>query len=487
MSTSVIVAWATANPGQAALVFCCCWVLLFFARSMVHQLLLALASWVSRLLRHMAKLLLIWLDKINVRNREVLLNQALQLQEQLIEREFQRIAGIVNNDLSGYPRLQKAIASQISLIEEDYQKCGLEPEPSPEWVEALAVIVELKKAQEGHPALLKILTDIHESAVSLQKKSLGDYRDAIARKHQLLHAMMPHWRRLHNSVSGIGGKIRGLVEHAAIIDRYMQSYEEIRSQTDQIHRQLLSSVASRFIRDCLLMVSGLAGIGLNLLLISTHFGGVIKVTESTPFIYTPQFLAITLVLMQLSVSMVLLELLRVTNMFAGFGRLSETLRRRLTWAFIALLLGFAAVESSSMLIEPSNGEAAVEGILGIGGEYLPVGDSLLPVLPQMLLGFVLPLALTVVLIPFEGIIRDSRVIAGRLVEYFFVVMITVLRLMARYVAALLRLGIPLFDLLIFLPLWVDGFVREKTHEIKQKGAGKKEELPVAGGAFLRKD
>ena len=105
---------------------------LYGARTPVHAAIRSLSRLISNPLRVTARWLLVTAQELRARNQIVLLAHGREEVGQAIEREFERIATLVNRDLQGYPVLQRKLSDEVTRVEEDYKKCGEVPPPPPE-------------------------------------------------------------------------------------------------------------------------------------------------------------------------------------------------------------------------------------------------------------------------------------------------------------------------------------------------------------------
>jgi hypothetical protein len=91
-------------------------------------------------------------------------------------------------------------------------------------------------------------------------------------------------------------------------------------------------------------------------------------------------------------------------------------------------------------------------------------NSWIPTVGQMVMGFVLPFALTFVAIPLESFVHSSRTVLGVAVAAVLRLIAFALRLVGnviRYAGVFL---VNLYDLLIFPPLWLENLVRNREHQ-----------------------
>ena len=90
-----------------------------------------------------------------------------------------------------------------------------------------------------------------------------------------------------------------------------------------------------------------------------------------------------------------------------------------------------------------------------GVEAVQGRQSWIPMVGQMVLGFVLPFALTFVAIPFESFIHSARTVLGVFVAGVLRVVAVILRLIGNIALYLGNVVISFYDLLIFPLLWLD--------------------------------
>jgi hypothetical protein len=82
----------------------------------------------------------------------------------------------------------------------------------------------------------------------------------------------------------------------------------------------------------------------------------------------------------------------------------------------------------------------------------------------MVMGFVLPFALTFVAIPLESFVQSSRTVIGVVGAAVLRWLAFVLRLLGNIGHYLGELMVNLYDLFIFPPLWVENLIRDKRHQ-----------------------
>ncbi|MEJ2043857.1 MAG: hypothetical protein P8X74_09865 [Reinekea sp.] len=442
----------------------------YFARNAVHRALHKISRLASSVLRLQAKALARVVENLKQRNREVLLEMGRERVERELNRDFHRVNEIVANDLGGYPELQKTISILVTHLEEDYHKSAETPVPSPDWIEAIEAIVNLKETQKGNPVIVKVLDDLYTSLEAQQKKTLDVYRDGVASRHKLLHSMMPHWRKLNNTVERVGSSMKNLILQTEVIDKNMARYLEINAGSDKAERMLRASSLKEFSISLFWMMVFAGGAFFNFHLISLPMSEMVGAGSRIGSFTVAEVSALMIVLIEAAIGMLLMEVLHITRMFPAFGTLDERKRRILFWSLLGFVFIFASIESglAFMRDQIANDNAALRNLL-VGGEAVAVDvgniSRNIPQAAQMLLGFLLPFVLIFVAIPFESFIESGRTLLGGLVIQVLHIVIIVLRLFAAAIRYVTDIVLAIYDIVVSLPLWVEH--RFATRQPKQ--------------------
>lgn len=446
--------------------------LLYFSRKPIHLALYRISRLIAAVLRLQAKALGRMIDSLKSRNREVLLEMGKGQLERKLNRDFHRVNQIVSNDLGNYPELQRHISELVTRLEEDYHKSAETAPPSPDWIEAIEAIVNLKEAQKGNPIIVKVLEDLYGSLEIQQRKNLDTYRESVSTRHKLLHAMMPHWRKLNNSVERVGSATKNLIMQAEEIDKYMDQYREIHAGTDKAERMLTVSALREFSVAVFWMAIFAGGAFFNFQLIALPMSEMVGAGSRIGAFTVAEVSALMIVLVEIAIGMLLMEVLHITRMFPAFSTLDERKRRFLFWILLTFIFIFASIESglAFMRDQIAADNAALRSLL-IGGEAVVAESSsisqLIPQVAQMLLGFLLPFVLIFVAIPFETFVESGRILLGNMLIQLLHIVVIVLRLVATIVRYAADITIAIYDIAISLPLWLEDKF-STTREVKPK-------------------
>ncbi len=447
---------------------------LYLARRQAHESIRAFCRVVRNSMRIAAKSVMRGEAQLRERNREVLLAEGMELVEREVEREFQRVALVIERDLQGYPALNRKLSEQIAHIDQDYQDSSEVPPTPPVWINAVEAVAKIQ--DKGGRMVGEILSDIHKTIIKMQKKAGEDYWAATRKRHKILSAMMPYWRRLAGTLDIVGRTMASLQEKAKIIDRLMNDYDEIRHGTDKAVRKLSSSSMTHFFISSfgLFIAVGGAVVNFNLVALpmSEMFGGATYIAGFP----ASEVGALFLILLETLTGIFFMEAMGFTKLFPFIASYDD--KRRHRWAIIMLifLFIFAGMESALAFMRDiiaAQNEALLQSLSGAGGT-INAHTSFIPTATQMVMGFVLPFILAMAAIPLESFIHAARTVIG-------VLMVGLLR----FLAALLRffgtmfyyLGsffIGIYDLVIFPPLWAEEKIRDSgVGRRKKEAKGKK--------------
>ncbi|WP_226642879.1 hypothetical protein [Microbulbifer variabilis] len=430
-------------------------VALFFVRRPTHRTIYSLARLFHRSLLFAAHSVGHAGQGLRERNREVLLATGREMTERQIEREFERIEGTLKRDLAQYPTLHRHLCEQMKLVDDDYVRSAeIPPEPS-NWTRAIRSVTEIPTPDDT--VVADVLETINQSMRKAESKALEAYRESIRERHQLLKRMMPGWRTMLKTLGRINKSVGSVIQRSKELDGHMLRYEAILQESDRSLRLLSTSSFNCFLISSLVMLVVVAGFWLNHQLIARS---VVEIVGDAGFLggyATADIAALILVFLQTVVGIVIMESLRITRLFPSIASLADSMRKRLLWFALFLLLCFSCAEaglsfSRGLLLQ---GDQLIVGIPDMDWPAIVESKSYRSLgLVQMLLGFILSLVLAFTAIPLEQFANSARTVFGSLLVFLLNLLATVLRLLA---ATSLHCGVlfnRIYDLIIFLPLWL---------------------------------
>jgi len=440
--------------------------MLYLARYPAHRAIKSLSRVIHTGMRLASRSVLLAEERLVHRNKEVLIAAGRESLERLIEREFQRVDAVVKRDLSGYPALQHTLAEQITRIDEDYRESAELPPPPPTWVNAVKAIAKIPFNND--PTVANIFKEIHKSITKQYKSTMDEYRKSTGARHALLRQMMPYWRKLTQTLDQVGKKISGLQERATVIDHRMEDYEEIRAKTNKAERMLESSSMTQFVISGLVLLIAFGGAVINFNLIALPMSEMVGGGSYIGQFKTSNVAALVIILVEVAMGLYLMESLRITKLFPVIGSMDDKMRRRMIWVTFGILLILACVESALAFMRDriaADMQALRQSLAAVEGVQ-PV-NSWIPTVGQMVMGFILPFALTFVAIPLESFISSSRTVVGFVLVGLLRGTAFLLRLMGNIASYLGELLVNLYDVLIFPPLWIEKFVHNRAQAVEE--------------------
>lgn len=446
--------------------------ILYLARTYAHQ---AIHS-VTRMLAAIFKLAASASDSTRVqlktRNREVLLEQGREQVERELEREFFEVSRFVQRDLGGYPQLQRRIQEEITQIHDDYHASGQVPTTLPEWVEAVDSVAKIKSGENASAVNAKILEQIHESAQQQHQDHLEQAREDAAERHKRLKGMTAYWRKLSDSVDEVGDRLKEIVTRSQNIDKHMTKFNEINEGTDSAVRALRSSSITQFLIAFIVVLIAAGGAYFNFHLIALPMSEMVGSTERIGGVKVADLSALVIICLEMTAGIFLLESLRITKLFPLISSMDDKMRRTITIASAVVLIVLASTESAlafmrdQIALDLANLRASLSGVESThaqGGV-----NEWIPLIANMTLGFILPLALTMIAIPLEYLLQTGRTVIGGLMELALGIISMSLRILANSIRQIGKLLIHLYDFLIAAPLWVEAMIKKKHGQKKSK-------------------
>ncbi|MEE8313332.1 MAG: hypothetical protein V3R91_03350 [Myxococcota bacterium] len=435
--------------------------LMYLGRAAAHGLIRGLANTFHDALHTVAKSLTSAEERLTARNREVLMEIGRDSTERLIEREFYRVNAVVARDLSGYPAMQRKLADQITKIDEDYREASETPPVPPSWVEAVETIANLP--QKGDPTVVgKILDDIHTTMTAAQKTAMTDYRKATNERHGLLQRMLPFWRKLEQTLGRVDVTVKGLEQKAQVIDKHMEKYEGILKKSDAAAQALSASQMTHLIASGFVLFIAVLGGFVNFHLIALPMSEMVGASSYVGALKVSDIAALVIIATEIAMGLFLMESLGITRLFPLIATMDDRMRKRMAWASFGILFTLACVESSLAYMRDllaADREALTQSLAGV-----VVADPALRWIPsagQMVLGFMLPFALTFVAIPLESFIQSARTVTGTLMVGILRGIAVVLKISGDLFENLGAMLVHLYDFPIFLPLKLEAMVTRK--------------------------
>jgi hypothetical protein len=458
-------------PGQPVLSWILAYLLLtlvlYFIRHSAHQLLDNLTQLIIQNLRILSKALLNTSKHMSNRNRDVLLEHGQQQAERELERQFIRLAKLVEKDLSRYPTVQRNIEENITSMEDKLLQTSEVPSPLPEWTEAVESISKLKDSTKNDAVVGKLLQAIYEAFHKQQNEVMKVYRSDIEKRHTLLKSAMVHWRRLHHKLTEVGCEWQHLIKQASKMDHQLERFENLMQGTDKAENLLKSSNTTQFFIS--LIVMGIASFGafVNYNLIALPMSELMPSTSQVAGFSVADIGAAVIIMLEITVGLFFMESIGITRLFPVIHFMEDKKRMIWAWICITFLLALCGVEAGLAYMREvmMSDKALLTGFL-VGGEEAASNiaaqpHSNIPMIGQMTLGFILPLILMFVAIPFESLVHTGRHLLGNLMVQICLLLSTLLRSLAILLKALSHSFKNIYDIIDFPPIWIEHLIENR--------------------------
>ena len=454
MSMTSLLAFTPWPPLSALILLILLVTALYLARGTAHQAIHALFSVLGRGFRLASHAVTRGEARLAARNRDVLLAAGREAKERIVEREFVRVGDTVRKDLAGYPDMHRRLSESIIRIEEDQEKAVEVPPEAPGWAKAVETVAKLGNGKDG----ANILSDIHKSMVKAHGEAMEDYRKASAERHALLRRMMPDWRLIQETLGRVNKSVESVLARSMVIDRHMEEYDAIVRGEDRAVTVLSSSSIVYFFISAFVLSVAIAGAAINFTLIARPMAEMVGGTSYVGDFHTADIAALVIIMVEISMGLFLMESLRITRLFPVIGALSDKMRVRMIIITFAILLMMASIEAGLAYMREVllQDELATSSLLrgdtvgAAGNPHLWITTA-----AQMGMGFILPFALVFVAIPLETFVHSLRTVMGMVaigVLRFLALLLRVMGNGSRHLGTLLQ---QIYDLLLFVPLWIE--------------------------------
>jgi hypothetical protein len=448
------------SPGLSLVVELVVLVLVMYgAREPAHRMIQGIARAMTQACKLTADAIRGVQERLTARNREVLLSEGLQETERQIEQEFQRISASVDRDLGAYPALHRQLADQVHRIDEDYRKATDTP-PLPEaWKESIQAAGALAERAGASAPAAKAVEALRVAIQDAHDDAMETYLETSRERHKLLAKLVPTWRSMDATLTRVDKAVTGIFERSRHLDDLMSSYREIAAKSDAAERALTSSSLTQFAVASIVLVIALLGGFINFQLIALPMSEMVGATSRLGSMQTSDVAALVIILVEITMGLFLMESLRITRLFPVIGRLDRRTRIHMAWATFALLFVLAGIESSLAYMRDMLAADRIALTQTLAGGAVQRPEFMwIPSLGQMVMGFILPFALTFVAIPLESFIHAGRMVGGQIAAGLLRMLAFGVHLVgfaADHVGKWLK---NLYDVVIFLPLKLEEVV-----------------------------
>lgn len=456
MDYLLTLSWPTLILAFTLLMLC-----LYLAREPAHALLSKSFCTLYMGLRLVSRALSTLAKQLKTRNREVLFNLGREQTERELRKEFHEITQFVQRDLGGYPALQQDIRCSITQIQADYEASEAAPIAIPEWAEAVESIAKLK--DDHHHSNTKVLEQIHQTAITQHKDNLKSNRENTQKRHSHLQKLLPYWRKLSFSIDDTGKHLIEIEKRASHIDTHMSRFEEIHQQSDKALRMLHMSTLTQFLVSALVIVIAAGGAFFNFHLIALPMSEMVGSVQRVGGVKVSDLAALVIICMEMCAGIFLLESLRITKLFPLIGSMDDRTRRVIMVTSLTVLLTLACTESALAFMRDQIANELSELRSSLAGLDLTSSEvstssaaHWIPLAANMVLGFILPIALTMIAIPLEYLLQSGRNIIAQILVFLLSTIAVTIRLLANCARHLGKISIAAYDFLIAGPLFIEG-------------------------------
>jgi len=385
-------------------------------------------------------------QRIEVRNREVMLALQTEITRRQLEREFTRVAAAVEQDMTKFQHLERSINEHITLLAEDFERSTQVPPAAPGWIGAVDAIAKLQAENNPEP-VGRVLQDIHNSVQDQQREVMREYRWAVNARHKILADLRPLWRKVSRQVVAVGRDSRDLLARVHRIDTLMAAFRELcANRADVRVESFLARWLVALVLTCAAVVIGVLNIDLLALPLSALFRGQAGQSDNLVGLT-----AIAFTLGVTGVALLLSECAQVSRLLPLIGGLPRHTRILLT------------AVASLLLVALAGGEAML--LASVAGADLPGWPHALSAWGMASVGLAVPLLLALLAPSLESLLATSRPVGASAAAALLTVTALLLRLLGRLLLECGRLAHLLYDVVLFLPLASEEALAQRRNRV----------------------
>jgi hypothetical protein len=401
-------------------------------------------------------------DELRERSREILLAAGTRDAQGRLDRELQRVDAGFSEQLGNYGRLQRRLDDTLLTLENDYQQGSVAPPDVPGWSSAVQAIANIPMA--GDPSIQKVLEGIRKSSEDAEKKALHAYRADSTKRHKILGAMLPVWKDIRALLGKMQSSVSLALESSTRINAFIEDYEKVRKDQDEAARALTFSAVKLFLVSAGVLAIAVGAAFINFQLIALPMSELVPAGARVGGMPVATISALVLVLMEAVLGIFLMDMLGITELFPKLSTIPRARRRMILWMGLSGLFFLAGVESSLAVLREQIVEAEATLKLSLAGSEGRVvqsaSESMIPVVGQAVLGFILPWILALVAVPLEMLLDSGRHVFASLGVLLFRIAGAIAGAgghVAHHLTSLVTSG---YDVYIAIPLRIESMVRD---------------------------
>jgi hypothetical protein len=236
---------------------------------------------------------------------------------------------------------------------------------------------------------------------------------------------------------------------------------------------LSSSSLVHFFVSAMVLFVAIGGAAINFTLIARPMAEMVGGTSFIGVFKTADIAALVIIMVEISMGLFLMESLRITRLFPVISALPDKMRTRMIYITFSILLLLASIEAGLAYMREVllQDELSTSAILRGGAPMVENQFLWITTAAQMSLGFILPFALVFVAIPLETFIHSLRTVMGLVAIAMMRAVSLVLRVLSSGFRHLGTLIERLYDLPLFLPLWLESRWSHRSPRVEAEETG----------------
>lgn len=460
--------WLAANPILGAVIASTVIVVSWMARKQVHRAIRATFGAPAGVLRVVSARLGRESQRVRARFRE----RAAEIEARELEARVSRLqiqlSRRVEADLSAAERAAGALTHAANRLK-----------GSVEYFDSGSVAVSIK---DGFEDTLKREFGDHGEQSKAIRRAIAEAEAVHRRLLAGAQASLPEARAQSKVLKSHADALGHIVPTMKrIADEMSDAAKRFEGLLDSEKRKTLvggASVVIPWVAAVIVLAIAIAGAALNYQLIRRPMAEIVGEGLEVGGVPVADLAAITLIMLEAAVGVILMESVGATKLLPVFSRFSNRMLAGFAAMSIVFLVGFSIVEvalaftreaiillDQDLLRAAAGGAApAAPGAGEAAASQVPGGGVALALVAQALLGAAIPWILAIVAIPAETVIVNSRFIVDAVWALFLGLLAVLFITLAWLLTGVGKLLIRAFDLLVFLPVMLERAIAPRQTE-----------------------
>lgn len=437
---------------------------LYLARTQAHLIIRRIFQSISIPLRHLSVSFNLIANSLLYRNKEAAKGQAHIRLMKNADRSYLQLRALIVRDLAHYPAMHERLQTLSQGLEDKYQLTADDANPVYEgWSNLINDVSYIDSLNDEN--VVSLMTEMQLTMSSTHASILSNMKSLKRNQQRQLTKSVPTTRKILETLDRLEHVLVDVDKHSTLLDKHVETLNQIKNNQDLEQTSNNSSPAFQLIISSVVLVIAVFGAFVNYNLVELPMREMVGGGQYVQGIPVSAIGAMVIIAIEIVMGLFIMEFLGVTNLFQGLDVLDEKMRKRLLWLAIIILFSLACIESALAYMRDILAAQAQVFNAELDNKKVVEVMSVIPMIGQVVLGFILPFALMFIAVPLETFLTSGM----SMVRYLFSIILKILAFVCRLVGlASKQVGSivnALYDMVVIVPLTIERLsVKHRTND-----------------------